>query len=195
MPKKTIIPKKIPINAFRHLACGLGSALMLSACGFEPMHATNALNGASAVKGGVVFREISVVTSKNDKEDFLLKQALRDRLGDNSNTRYTLRVVPTTSRRNLGIGADDVASRYDLIMTARFELLDAKTGDVLMKDKIRAISTFGAPRDPYGTASAQNNADRQVAAEAADRIIVRLARYQKRGLDLSKQPIMTTDTP
>jgi len=43
---------------------------------------------------------------------------------------------------------------------------------------VRAISTFGAPSDPYGTVAAQNNAEEQVAAEAADRIIARLAGYQ-----------------
>lgn len=150
-------------------------ALGLTACGFKPLHAPSAFGGS-----GISFSDISVQTPNNEKIDFLLKQALRDRMGENISAPVILRIIPKTSRRNLGIGADDVASRYDLVMDASFELIDAKTGDVLYKDKVRATSTFGAPRDPYGVAAAQSNAQEQVAAETADRIIVRIARYKPR---------------
>ena len=147
------------------------AATLISACGFKPMHAPNAFGGS-----GVAMQNISVVTVNNDKIDFLLKQALRDRMGDVSSSKYTLHIEPKLKRRTLGIGSDDVASRYDLTMEANFELQNAK-GEVVFKDKVRAISTFAAPRDPYGTIAAQNNATEQVAAETADRIIIRLARF------------------
>jgi len=148
------------------------AALTLSACGFSPVHAPNAFGGE-----GYDYQDIAVIASENEKEDFALKQALRTRMGDNASTKYTLHVDPKTRRVGLGIGAEDVGSRYDLIMDVSFELQDAKSGDVIYKDKITAVSTFGAPRDAYGTIAAENNAQEQVAAEAADRILIRLARH------------------
>jgi LPS-assembly lipoprotein len=151
----------------------LVTAFILTACGFKPMHAPTAFGDK-----GVSMKNIAVEMQANEKIDFLLAQALRDRMGDNNGTPYILRITPGSSRKNLGIGADDVASRYDLVMETEFELVDAKTGDVVYSNKTRAVSTYGAPRDPYGTIAAQANAEEQVAAESADRIIAKLASYQ-----------------
>ena len=145
---------------------------ILAACGFKPMHAPATFGGKT-----YDYSNIAVATTAEEKIDFLLKQSLRDRMGENTNTNYILNISPKLSRRTLGISDDDVASRYDLAMTAKFELVDRKSNDVVYKDSVRAISTFGAPRDPYGTVSAENNATEQVASETADRIIIRLARY------------------
>ena len=158
-------------------------SLFLSACGFSPMHAPTGLGTSN-----IHYDDISVVMLTSDKagvdniaEDkvgFLLKQALRDRIGDTQNALYNLRITPSISRGGLGIGGDDVASRYDLTMTAKFELLDIKTGKIVFKNQVRSISTFAAPRDPYGTIAAENNASEQVARETADRILIRIARYK-----------------
>jgi len=153
----------------------LTAALILTACGFKPMHAPTAFGG-----NGVSMKNITVQMQANEKIDFLLAQALRDRMGDNRAAPYILRITPVSNRKNLGIGADDVASRYDLVMETEFELVEAKTGDIVYRSDVRAISTYGAPRDPYGTVAAQANAEEQVAAETADRIIARLAGYQAR---------------
>ena len=151
----------------------LATTLILVACGFKPMHAPNAFGGK-----GVSMANIQVQMQANEKIDFLLAQALRARMGDNANTPYILKIAPKTERRSLGIGADDVASRYDLVFSTNFELVDAKTGDVVYHNEVTAISTYGAPRDPYGSITAQNNAETQASAEAADRIIAKLASYQ-----------------
>ena len=151
----------------------LATTLIFVACGFKPMHAPTAFGG-----NGVSMKNITVEMQANEKIDFLLAQALRDRMGDNRATPYILRITPKSNRSSLGIGADDVASRYDLVMNTGFELVDAKTGDIVYRNDVRAVSTYGAPRDPYGTIAAQANAEEQVAAEAADRIIAKLAGYQ-----------------
>ncbi|HHI88551.1 MAG TPA: hypothetical protein ENK01_01240 [Hellea balneolensis] len=148
---------------------------LFAACGFRPMHAPTAFGG-----DGVSMRNIRVQMGANDKINFLLAQALRDRMGDNRNATYILKIHPETKRRRLGIGADDVASRYDMELSGQYELIRAKDAVVLTTGQIKAVSTYGAPRDPYGTAAAQSNAEDQVAHEAADRIIVQLASWQAR---------------
>ncbi len=159
----------------------LVTTLVLAACGFKPMHAPEAFGG-----GAIALKNIRVEMQANEKIDFLLAQALRDRMGDNRGTAYILKITPELKRRRLGIGADDVASRYDLTLNSEFELVDAKSGDVVYRGDVRAVSTFGAPRDPYGTVAAQNNAEEQVADEASDRIIARLAGYQARSETTAK---------
>jgi len=157
----------------------LAAAIILSACGFKPMHAPTAFGGPGN-GNGVSMKNITVQMQANEKIDFLLAQALRDRMGDNRATSYILRITPESDRRSLGIGADDVATRYDLVMKTEFELVDAKTADIVYRGEVRAISTYGAPIDPYGTVAAQANAEEQVSRETADRIIAKLAGYQAR---------------
>lgn len=151
----------------------IAGALALGACGFKPMHAPNALGANTAYR----FSDISVTTRENLKKDFLIKQALRDRIGNNAGAKYRLDIESTVGRKILGVGADDVASRYDLVMRTKFSLIDKKTGKPVYNGTTSATSTYGAPRDPYGTISAGENATAQVAAETADRIINRIAGY------------------
>jgi len=136
------------------------------------MHAPGAFT-----ESGYSFEKISVSNANEDKPNFLLKQALRDRFGDNQDTQYELKISPKVTRGGLGIGADDVASRYDMRMTAAYDLEERKSGKSVHKGTVTSISTFAAPRDPYGTIAAENNATEQVAKETADRIIIKLASY------------------
>jgi LPS-assembly lipoprotein len=113
----------------------------------------------------------------NDKEvGFYLQQRLRDRMGTNDG-QYTLTITPAWRRGRLGISADDVASRYDGTVTARYKLTDTKSGEALDSGVITAITTFGASTDAYGVIAANDNAMQTTAAEAADRLIVKLAGY------------------
>lgn len=147
--------------------------VFMTACGFKPMHASTGL-GVS----GIAFSDISVRTPGNEKIDFLVKQALRDRVGDNADAPYILQIRPKLSRDGIGIRGDDIASRYDLNLISLVELMDAKSGDILWTDTVKTISTYSAPQDPYATISAQNNATELVARNAAERILIALARYK-----------------
>lgn len=154
------------------------AAVLLTACGFKPVHSAGSLDGKFG--GGVAqtaMASTAIQIDSSDRADFLLKQALRDRMGNPAAAKYTLKLDPEITRGSVGIGADDIASRYDIQMNTRIVLTDNDTGDVLLRDYIRAVSTYGSPRDPYGTIAANENATEQVANEAADIIIARLARY------------------
>ena len=154
------------------------TSALLTACGFKPMHAPASLSGTSGM-----YENVAVTSEGNDKIDFLIKQALRDRMGAQNNSLYTLNIDSKVQRRTLGISEDDVASRYDIALTTSYTLTERKTGDIVLRDRVSAVSTFASPRDPYGTISAEDNATEQVSSEAADRIIVRLATYfEKAGL-------------
>ena len=103
-------------------------------------------------------------------------QRLRDRIGENSG-KHILDLTPRLSRQRLGLSADDVASRYDADLEISYKLLDANSGKILDRGTVKGTTTFGAPIDPYGLVSAENNARQQISKEVADRLLVKLAGY------------------
>jgi LPS-assembly lipoprotein len=130
---------------------------------------------------GSAFKNIQVELAEdpdiaNNEGAFWVQQALYDRLGT-AGRKHILTVTPTFSRANLGISAQDVATRYDMSARVSFTLKDAATGDILDSGSVTAVSTFGAPIDPYGRAAAEQGTTKNIAKEAADRILVRLAAY------------------
>ena len=158
-------------------------ALLLSACGFRPLH-TAASQGLPANLGPLADLAIDVRHADNSEDRrmaFLIQEALQDRLPGSpsrdalTGPRYQLRVTPTVDRAGLGVGTDDIASRFDLNVFARWELWDGVTGDRLARDQVFAVSTFGAPLDPFGRIAAEVDASEQAAEEAANLLINDLA--------------------
>ncbi|WP_416878864.1 hypothetical protein [Litorimonas sp.] len=158
-------------------ACLSLGVLGLSACGFTPMHSPQALSLDGAQPLQMITVDMKDGKDVNDKEaGFFVLQRLRDRVGTNSG-KYTLTVTPSWRRGRLGISANDVASRYDGTVTANYVLTETKTGNILDRGRVTAVSTFAASRDPYGVIASNDNAIQTTAAEAADRLIVKLAGY------------------
>lgn len=154
----------------------LAAPLVISACGFSPMHAKMGATDATNLKAiSVVLQETPDVT--NNQAGFFVVQNLRDRIGSSKTAKYMLRVTPAYSTRRLGITGNDVASRYDVTLRSSYQLLDIKTGDVLDTGNVQAVTTFGAPVGPFGIVTADDVGTRQAAKEVSDRLIVDLARY------------------
>ncbi|WP_427453278.1 LPS assembly lipoprotein LptE [Litorimonas sp. WD9-15] len=151
------------------------SGLVLSGCGFTPVHQSTA--------NGSLLQDINVQVEKGDnvadnQAGFLLTQRLRDRMGDGGVApRYRLEIEPDYSRRRLGITDQDVASRYDITVKAKYRLYDAKSGDQVARGDVSSISTFGAPIGPYGVITADNVGIEQASRETADKVIRDLARF------------------
>ena len=154
----------------------LPATLLLASCGFRPLYEAAPVLKDSAQLGG-----IAVDTRHSDDADdrrmaFLLREALESRLpSPGVEARYRLRVTPAVRQRRLAVGPDDVASRYDYNVYARYELTDMQSGEVVLKDRIYAVSTYGSPRDPYGRIAEDLSAAQLAADEAADRIFADLS--------------------
>ena len=103
-------------------------------------------------------------------------QRLRDRIGENTG-KHVLTLDPTHFRSGFGVNSIDVSSRFDSTVRVNYTLAEAKTGSVLTKGSVTAVSTFGAPVDPYGLVAAEKSALQQTTKEAADRLLVKLASY------------------
>jgi len=156
-------------------ALSLSIAGALSGCGFSPLHGTNSTSVPLADVNITVEKGSSVV---DNQAGFFVQQRMRDRIGTASDASpYTLQITPVYRRRRLGLTNADVASRYDISVTARWVLLDAKTGKRLDRGNSTSTVTFGAPDGPYGVIAADNIGVEQAAQETADKLVVELARY------------------
>ena len=150
----------------------LASALLLSACGFTPLHGTAA--------GQQTFNQIGVTVGDGQDENdraagFLLRQRLADRLDAPAEPRYLLDVEPRVRQIGLGLTGQDRASRFDSSMEARWELRDAATGELVEKGRTRGTATFSADRDPYRLLSTNEAAVQRVSAQIADDILASVA--------------------
>jgi len=156
--------------------CLIGfAALALSACGFSPMHSVTSPSGEKA------FNDIRVELVEPEKlayqeAGYYLQQFLYDRLGTDGDV-YALKVEPKSVRRLYGITSNDVATRYDYVLSVKYELVDIKSGKTVDKGEVRSMSAFGSSRDPYARTVSEKNAAEQVARDAADRLIIELADF------------------
>ena len=150
------------------------AAIFTASCGFTPMHAPA---GAAGAFGNMAI-ELGTDIAVDDKEAaFWVQQRLTERLGHQSAAAQILEITPTTRRRGLGISGQDVATRYDLSMSLKYKLTDAKTGKVLDRGTISSISTYTASNDPYALIATEKATTKQLAADAADRLLTRVAGY------------------
>ena len=147
----------------------------ISSCGFSPMHSrTNTTNSSLFENISVELNEIEGVGNK--EIGFYLIQRIRDRIGTNLG-KDVLILTPVISRSGYGTSSDDVASRYDIILTVSYEIRNKKTGDLLSRGSVKGSSTFAAPIDPYGLIAASNDAEQVIAKDVADRLLFKLATH------------------
>ena len=161
------------------------AALMLSACGFKPLHATS--------HTGVNLSDVEVVLANvQDVQDreagYYMQQRLLDRVSNQDSAKHIVTITPEVRRRRLGVTANDVASRYDITLRAKYELTERQSGKVLDKGTVSAISTFGAPDDSFGLIAADTNGTQQGAKELADRLLLKLSTYDSQEKALKAAP-------
>lgn len=150
----------------------LGGCLTLGACTFRPLlHATND-------QGVRAELEAIRIVDLDGRLGQLVRNALLDELnpsGVDVPSRYILEVDLERSAESLGIQLDNVITRFNLELTARFELIDPKDGEVLYEAQVRRIASYNVSRQPYATLAAEVDAERRVAKEVGNNIQTLLA--------------------
>ena len=150
----------------------LGASLALGACNLRPMlHSVN----DEGVRGQL---EATKVAGLDGRLGQLVRNALLDELnpaGVDAPSAYILDVKLQRNAQALGIQSNNVITRFNLRLTARFELVDAKSGKVLYQSQVQRIASYNVGQDPYATLSAETDAERRVAREVGNNIATLLA--------------------
>lgn len=165
------------IKYFTIAAAATLSSLAFTGCGFTPLHADYAQKGGSLSQVAVIIDDVQSQGARDDRLEFLLTQAMRDRLAaPRGNAAYVLELSPKLSRQGIGVRQDDVATRVDLVLDVKYVLRHSATGDEIDSGTVRTISTYSAPNNPYAVTTALEDAEERVARDAADRLVFDTAR-------------------
>lgn len=142
------------------------AALLVAACGFRPIYATSAQDGAPLNRriaiGDVAAPEIVQP---------MIVSALSDRivLQDGESPRYQLGVVASESAERLAVQIDATVTRYNYRLAARYTLTDLATG-AKATGRARAVTSYNIVSSQYSTLFAERSAQEKAAAMLAAEI-------------------------
>jgi LPS-assembly lipoprotein len=152
-----------PVFASFALIC----LLSLSACGFSPMY------GSSGLARGLV--DMRVETGQ-DRVDFLLQEALHDRMGNrNAEGPLILRSETSLNSVSLGVGADAVALRFAIRLRVSYEVYRDGEIEPLFSGVASGEASYDVSRSVYGSLSSERDAEERAVRVAADRMTLQLA--------------------
>jgi LPS-assembly lipoprotein len=164
------------------------SAIALSGCGFTPLYAAP----------GVVPKLASIdVIAPQGRSGFLIREHLDDALGKNRHgpAAYSMRLALSEARYPRGIRTDNVATRYEYVLTADYTLANLPGGDVAKRGRVRVEVTYDSADQPYASIAAQQDAQDRATEEAAQRIQLELAAWLATGKPAAKTPVKVTPPP
>ena len=165
-----------------------GASLALGGCGFTPLY------GAP----GVVPKLAAInVVQPDGRAGFLIREHLDDAFAKNRSAAaaYTMRLSLAEARYPRGVRTDNVATRYEYVLTADYTLANLPGGDVAKKGRVRVEVTYDSADQPYASIAAEQDAEDRATQEAARRIQLELASWLATGEPSPKKPQKVTPPP
>jgi LPS-assembly lipoprotein len=161
-------------------AFALAALLALSACGLQPMYAGGSTN---AVAQGLAAVDVPAIPGR---DGWLVRNALQDRLGvaGEASPQYRLDVRLDDSLEALGVLNDDTISRERRILRSRYQLIDLRTGEILLDATAGSDAGIDVVSSEYATIAAEQRALENLAEDVAERMVRRVAltlRERERG--------------
>ena len=153
----------------------LVAALLLSACGLQPMYAGGGSGAVARTLGAVAVAPIE------GQSGWLVRNALVDRLGGDVNAtgqsaaRYRLEVRLDDKLEGLGLLGDDTIARERRTLRARYQLIDAANGAILLDATAGSDAGIDVVSSEYAVIAAEQTALDNLAKVVADQIVTRLA--------------------
>ena len=154
----------------------LGVALALPGCGLRPLY-----SGGQSGPVAQVLRSVAI--GKIDgRAGWLVRTSLEDRLGKaDPQPRFRLEVELDDEIEGFGIRGDNAVTRERRSLRARYRLVDAAKGTVLLDATAGSDAGIDVVSSEYATVAAEQTALERLAKEVADQIVARVALYASRG--------------
>ena len=163
-----------PLKLLLALAA-VGVSLTLGGCGFTPLYAAP----------GVTAKLASIeVVMPDGRTGFLIRQHLDDAFAKTRGggpAAYTMRLALSEARYPRGIRTDNVATRYEYVLTADYTLASQPSGEIAKRGRVRVELTYDSADQPYASITASQDAQDRAAQEAARRIQLELAAWLATG--------------
>jgi LPS-assembly lipoprotein len=154
----------------------LALLLALSGCGLRPLY-----GGGGSGRVAQALQSVDVAPIPG-RAGWLVRTALEDRLGagDGGETRYRLEVELDDQITGFGIRADNAITRERRTLRARYRLVDAAVGTVLLDATAGSDAGVDVVSSEYATLAAEQTALERLSKEIADQIVSRVALYAAR---------------
>ena len=150
--------------------------LALAGCTLRPLYAGGGSGPVAQALRGVQVGPIQ------GRAGWLVRTALEDRLGHGHNEapRYRLEVELDDSITGFGIRSDNAVTRERRTLRARYRLIDAGRGTVLLDATAGSDAGIDVVSSEYATVAAEQTALERLSIEIADQIVSRIALYASR---------------
>jgi LPS-assembly lipoprotein len=150
--------------------------LALSACGLRPLY-----SGGGGGSTAQLLRTVSVSPIEG-KAGWLLRNALTDRLGSSNDTvaAYRLEIELDDQIAGFGVRRDDAVTRERRTLRARYRLVEASKGTVILDATAGSDAGIDVVSSEYATVAAENSALERLTEIIADQITARVALYASR---------------
>jgi LPS-assembly lipoprotein len=155
----------------------LALALLLGGCTLRPRYA----GGSSGQVAGTL-QSVQVAPIEG-RAGWLVRTALEDRLGrpDDAAAAYRLEVELDDDIAGFGIRPDNSVTRERRSLRARYRLVDAERGTVLLDATAGSDAGIDVVSSEYATVAAEQTALERLSAEIADQIVTRVAIFASHG--------------
>lgn len=133
--------------------------------------------GSGAVANALAGVEVAPIEGK---AGWLVSNALRDRLQLSGTPRYRLQVRLDDQIAGLGVRRDDSVVRERRTLRARYQLLDATSGTVVLDATAGSDAGVDVVGSEYATIAAEATALERLSGIVADQIVARVALFARR---------------
>lgn len=159
-------------------------ALLLSGCGLRPLYA-----GGSGGTVATTLRQVAVGPIEG-KAGWLMRNALLDRLETADGVQpYRLEVELDDDITGFGIRSDNAVTRERRTLRARYRLVNAALGTVLLDATAGSDTGIDVVGSEYATIAAEQTALEQLSTQVADQIVSRVALYVSRAGHAPMKPV------
>ncbi len=153
----------------------LALVLALGGCTLRPLYSGG---GSGTVAQTLQAIQVAPIAGQSG---WLVRTALEDRLGAAGATpRYRLEVELDDDITGFGIRRDDAVTRERRTLRARYRLVDAAVGTVLLDATAGSDAGIDVVSSEYATVAAEQTALERLSREVADQIVSRVALYVSR---------------
>ena len=153
----------------------LALLIALTGCGLRPLYGGGASGPVAQALQSVAVAPIE------GRAGWLVRTALEDRLGGPADSpRYRLEVELDDDITGFGIRSDDAVTRERRTLRARYRLVDASLGTVLLDATAGSDAGIDVVSSEYATVAAEQTALERLSKEIADQIVARVALYAAR---------------
>jgi LPS-assembly lipoprotein len=149
--------------------------LALAGCTLRPLYAGGPSGPVVQALRGV---EVAPIAGR---AGWLVRTALEDRLGSRGQPVYRLEVELSDDITGFGIRSDNAVTRERRTLRARYRLVEAERGTVVLDATAGSDAGIDVVSSEYATVAAEQTALERLSVEIADQIVSRIALFAQRG--------------